>query len=161
MEDEALEETLAILKEIPGGPEVIAWFGGSLEFGDAEVLELRLVRKGLSTLRLAAMTSESGKYKGPSFKHAVLDFTLRDMIDVHLDGFGRQNVIGGLTLRRAKDEALHPSLIGIGLVRGDVEIELQPCAGAFGMIRCSIEKIAITPVENYQEADKAGATRRA
>jgi hypothetical protein len=38
MEDHALEETIAILNEIPGGRDVIAWFGGRPEFGDAELL---------------------------------------------------------------------------------------------------------------------------
>ncbi len=61
MEDEGLEQTIAILSEIAGGREVIAWFGGRPEFGDAELLELRLVCKGLSRLRLAAMVSEGGK----------------------------------------------------------------------------------------------------
>ena len=103
------------------------------------------------------MISEAGKHKGPPFKHAVFDFILRDMIDVYLDGFGHQNVIGGLTLRRTKDKAVHPSLLGIGLVRGKVEIELEPCAGAHGIIRCTIEKITITPVEDYQEVDKTTA----
>jgi hypothetical protein len=103
---------------------------------------------------LAAMVSEGGKQKGPPFKHAVFDFTLRDMIDVRLDGFGHQNVIGGFALRPAHSQALHPSLLGHGPARGEVEIELEPCAGAFGTIRCTIEKIAITPVKDYQEADK-------
>jgi hypothetical protein len=154
MEEDTLKETISILDKIPGGPEVIAWFGGYPEFGDAEILEVRLVRKGPSSLRLATMVSEGGKYKGPPFKHAVFDFSLRDMIDVHLDGFGHQNVIGGLALRGARDQAVHPSLLGIGLVPGEVEIELGPCAGAFGTIRCTIERIAITRVEDYQEADK-------
>ncbi len=75
------------------------------------------------------------------------------MIDVHLDGFSRQNVIGGLRLRRGQDREVHPSLLGQGLVLGEVEIELVPCAGAFGSIRCTIAKIAISPVEDYQKAD--------
>ena len=161
MADETLEETLSILKEIPGGPQVIEWFDGWPEFGDAEVLDLRLVRKGPCLLRLAADTAEAGRYKGPPYKHAVFDFILRDMIDVYLDGFGHQNVIGGLTLRHTKDQAVHPSLVGIGLVRGEVELELEPCAGAHGIIRCTIKKITITPVENCQEADEIGAARLA
>jgi hypothetical protein len=152
MEDERLEETVSILNGIPGGREVIAWFGGRPEFGDAEVIELRLVRKGSSRLRLAATFSAGGKYQGPPFKHAVFDFSLHDMMDVHLDGFSRQNVIGGLRLRRARDRSTHPSLLGYGLAPGEVEIELAPCAGAFGSIRCTIGKIAISPVEDYQKA---------
>jgi hypothetical protein len=57
-------------------------------------------------------------------------------------------------LRRAQEQALHPSLLGYGPPRGEVEIEFGPCVGAFGLVRCKIERIAITPVEGYQETDK-------
>jgi hypothetical protein len=153
MEDQNLKETVSILNEIPGGRAAVAWFHGRPEFGEAEVLELRLVRKGPSRLRLSASVRDGEAHKGSFFKHAVFDFTLRDMIDVHLDGFGHQNVIDGLRLRRAEPRAMHPSLLGIGLAAGEVEIELRPCAGAFGTIRCNIEKIVITPVADYQKAD--------
>ena len=151
--DEALLETISILETIPGGPQVVAWFDGWPEFGDAEVLELRLIRRGPSLLRLAASASEGGRWRGAPFKHAVFDFALRDMLDIRLDGFSHQNVIGGLRLRRAQDAPVHPSVRGIGLVRGEVEMELRPCAGAHGTIRCTIENIAITPVRDYQAAD--------
>lgn len=157
MEDEALEETLLVLRDIPGGPEVIEWFHGGPQFGDAEVLELRLVRRGASVLRLAAIALEAGGYKSAPLKHAIFDFVLRDMIDVHLDGFSHQNVIGGLNLRRATEQKFHPSLVGIGLVAGEVEMQLDPCAGSFGCMRCTIEKISITPVVNDQKADEIGA----
>ena len=157
---EALQETISILETIPGGPALIEWFGGWPEFGDAEILELRLVRRGPSLLRVATMVSAAGKKQGPPFKHAVFDFTLRDMIDVHLDGFSHQNVIGGLILRRAQDQPVHPTLLGTGLVQGDVEIELEPYTGAYGTIRCTIEKITIISVENYQNAEASlGANR--
>jgi hypothetical protein len=61
MDDESLQETISVLNEIPGGHEVVAWFDGWPEFGDAEILELRLVRKGPSCLRLSAMTSQDGR----------------------------------------------------------------------------------------------------
>ena len=148
----ALQETIALLETIPGGPEVVAWFNGWPEFGDAEIIELHLVRRGPSLLRISAMASK-GEKSGPPYKHAVFDFTLRDMVDVNLDGFSHQNVIGGLTLHRSTDQPVPPSLLGIGLVRGEVEIELWPCAGAHGMIRCTIEKIVITPISDYQVAE--------
>lgn len=108
--DEALLETIGILETVPGGPEVIAWFSDRPKFGDAEILELRLNRRGPSLLRVSAMMSESGKWKGPPYKGAVFDFTLRDMIDVSLDGFSHQNVIGGLTIHSSKARPIHPSL---------------------------------------------------
>ncbi len=151
-ESQALQETISILETIPGGRAVIEWFGGQPEFGDAEILELRLVRRGPSVLRVSATASENRR--GPPFRHAVFEFTLRDTIDVHLDGFSHQNVIGGLRLRAAKDQPAHPGVRGIGVARGVVELEVTPCAGAHGMVRCTVEKIAITRVENYQTADK-------
>jgi hypothetical protein len=154
MDHTDFDETISILRETTGGPDVIAWFHGHPAFGDAEVLELRLVRTGKSILRLAAMASKKGLRAGPPFKHAVFEFSLRDMIDVHVDGFSHRNVIGGLTLRRTQDQAVHRSLYGIGLVRGEVEMELEPCAGALGIIRCTIESIGITEVEDYQKADR-------
>ena len=148
----ALEETIALLKTIPGGSEVVAWFNGWPGIGDAEVLELHLVRRGPSLLRISAMTND-GEKVGPPYKGAVFDFALRDMVDVNLEGFSHQNVIGGLRIDRSTDQPVHPSLLGIGLVRGEVEIELWPCAGAHGMIRCTIDKIVITPTTDYQTAD--------
>jgi hypothetical protein len=150
-----IELTIAILDEIPGGAEVIEWFEGRPHFGDGEVLELRLVREGPNVLRISAMTYVGGEVTSSSVKHAVFTFFLRDMVDVRLDGFGRQNVTGGVTLRRSRVVDVHPSLYGIGLAIGDHEIVLQPCAGAFGFIRCSIERISISPVDDYQKADRA------
>ncbi len=154
-----LEHTIAILHELPGGAEVIEWLEGRPHFGDGEVLELRLIRNGPSVLRISAMTYVGGQVASSSGKHAVFTFILRDMVDVHLDGFGHQNVIGGLTLRRSQVVDVHPSLYGIGLVIGDHEIVLEPCAGAFGLIRCNIESISISPVDHYQKADRGDSGR--
>jgi hypothetical protein len=152
MPSSALEETVSILNGVTGGAEAVAWFHGRPTFGDAEVLELRLSRRGGSVLRLAAMISRAGAQAGPPFKHAIFEFAMSDMIDVRLEGFGPQNVIGGLTLWRNQDRAVHPSLIGIGLAPGAAEIEFTPCAGAFGSIRCTIESIRIIPVDDYQQS---------
>ena len=151
------DETLDILKEVAGGLELIAWFDGEPTFCDAEVLELRLLRKGKSVLRLAAVASQNGPRRGPPFKHAVLDFTLSDMIDVRLEGFGDQNIIGGLVLRRVAEDAVDPSLYGLGPIRGEVEIELAPRAGAFGTIRCAIEKVELTSVHDFEAAEAMSA----
>ncbi|RDJ24222.1 hypothetical protein DWF00_03845 [Bosea caraganae] len=77
------------------------------------------------------------------------------MIDVSLQGFSHQNVIGGMSLRFAKDSAVDGRLVGFGLGQGDIEFEIEPCFGAFGTLRASVEKITITPVADYQTADEA------
>ena len=153
--DTRTAETARVLGSLPGGPELLDWFGGRPEFGDGEILGLDLNRRGAS-LRLATMVSEKGRYGGPPFKHAVIrfDFKAGDMIDVSLDGFSHQNVIGGLWLRFADASPVDASLIGVGLGQGVIEFEIEPCFGAFGRLRASVDRITITPVEDYQKADE-------
>jgi hypothetical protein len=141
---ESLDNTASILAEIPGGPELLDWFGGSPNFGDAEVISLNLNREGPSILKMAVI-----KLVGTDFQTIVVVFTLRDMIDIALEGFSHQNVVGGLTLKRCSELHVHPSLVGIGLLLPDHVLELEPCAGAFGRIRATIDKIAM---ERFQEA---------
>ena len=133
-----IDDTASILAEIPGGPELLDWFGGSPNFGDAEVMSLNLNREGPSILRMAVM-----KWVGTEFETIVVVLTLRDMIDVALEGFSHQNVVGGLTLKRGPELPVHPSLVGIGLCLPDHILELEPCAGAFGRIRATIDNIAM------------------
>lgn len=137
MDAPQLQETAAILRTIPGGNALLAWFRGAPEFGDAEVIELRLERAGDSLLRLAL----AGRDGRPS---VACTFHLRDMIDVALEGFSHQNVIGGLHLRRAARGDVHPTLRGVGLMHADHEIELEPCAGAFGVIRATVESVTLS-----------------
>ena len=96
-------------------------------FGDSEVIELTLNRSGSSVLKLlvSQLSSESRKM-------AYLYFFLIDMIDVSIEGFLSQNVIGELEIRRADSEYVHPSLIGYGAITPAHHILLEPCAGAFG-----------------------------
>jgi hypothetical protein len=73
----------------------------------------------------------------------IVSFMLRDVLEVAIQGFSHQNVISGLKIRNASPMQVHPSLIGIGLNLPDHEIELEPCAGAFGTIRATIEAITM------------------
>ncbi len=133
-------ETLEILQTIPGGRALIVALGGSPNFGDAEVSSLILDRSGQSKLVIVAFNYSRGHEK-----RIRVTFHLGDMIDVGLEGFWRQNVIDGLQIRRAAQKPPHPSLIGIGGAPGDLEIVLEPCAGAFGTIRASLTNISIEP----------------
>ena len=135
------DQTKAVLDATPGGPALLAWMGGIPDFGDAEVVALTLDRSGPSLLRLAIEMGVRGRRES-----ALVSFVLADMIDVRLEGFSRQNVIGGLRLRWASDRPVHPTHIGVGLGLGDIEIDLDPCFGAFGAIRASIAEIVIEHV---------------
>lgn len=123
------DETAALLREIPGGRALLAWFNRPPDFGDAEVIGLHLDRRGPSTLQVET--------KGPE-DNVVATFTLGAWIDVSLRGFGHQNVIGGLVLRRAGERVAADFETGVGLEPGDIEMELMPCFGAHGTIRANV-----------------------
>jgi hypothetical protein len=143
LENDELKKTVEILEKLPGGPELLAWFGGSLNFGDGEVVSLTLDRGQFSVLRVLAMRRDANG----DFSRAMISFHLAGMIDVAIEGFSHQNVIDNLKLRPAPDNEIHPSLLGIGLIAPEFEIQLNPCAGAFGIIRASIVNISIEPVQ--------------
>jgi hypothetical protein len=132
---EELRETAAILMRIPGGPELLDWFDGVAEFGDGEVVSLVLDRADQSYL--SVRLERLGK-------SAIVQFTLAAWIDIAVRGFSRQNVIGGLKLRPAGDRQIELWERGVGCTPGELEIELEPCFGAYGTIRANVSSIMIT-----------------
>jgi hypothetical protein len=144
-------ETVDLLQQIPGGAALLPWFGGAPRFGDSEVLDLCLNRTGLSRLRLVLYRAVDHTSEKRELEQIVVAFSLRDMIDVDLKGFSRQNVVGDLVLRRARHQHLDPSLLGIGSAPGEVEIVIEPCAGAFGVIRATIASISFAPPKSTEE----------
>jgi hypothetical protein len=132
-------ETVEILKGLQGGPEFLDWFGGKPIFGDSEVISLCLDRLGPSYLRI-----EMYKLGADNNLHTIIvTMTLKDQIDLSLEGFSHQNVVGGLAIRRVSaDHQVHQSLIGVGITTPDHEINLGPCAGVFGTIRATISSIS-------------------
>lgn len=92
-------ELVASLSDIPGGHQVIDWFKGQPEFGDAEIVSLILDRKGPSALRIAQNWHS---------KSAIFMFELTGWIDVDVRGFSHQNVISGLKLQRAESREVKP-----------------------------------------------------
>ena len=100
-----------------------------------------LNRSGSSTLKLLV-----SQLSGNSRKMAYLYLFLSDMIDVSIEGFLNQNVISELEIKRAEPDYVHPSLIGYGAVTPDHLILLEPCAGAFGSIKATIERIELLEI---------------
>ncbi|WP_244539279.1 hypothetical protein [Methylobacterium sp. 174MFSha1.1] len=133
----AQQELAASLADIPGGRDVLDWFDGPPEFGDAEIVSLHLDRRGPITLRIAL--DHCGK-------SAIFVFDLAAWIDTDLRGFSHQNVISGLTLRRAEEREVQPWELGVGCRPGEWTIELGPCFGAYGTIRADIARIVIEQV---------------
>ncbi|MDH7796221.1 MULTISPECIES: alkyl sulfatase dimerization domain-containing protein [unclassified Beijerinckia] len=137
--DESAHETEEILAETEGGQQILDWlasFPGYLHagaaFGDFEVVSFHLRRESPSELVLNLPDSP---------RPVTVTFTLGDWIDTRIEGFSHQNVIGGLRLRRAglRDTQLWEQ--GVGMVPGLIEIELEPCFGANGVIRATLQKV--------------------
>lgn len=146
----ATAETIRVLESIPGGRELLDWFGGYPSFHDAELLRLDLDRRGASL-----SVSVPGQRDGSPRPDLIVTFSFKalDTINVSLDTFNHQNVMSDMALSFAKPAEPHPTQVGTGVGAGDIEFEIEPCFGAFGKLRASVENLTITPVADYQKAD--------
>lgn len=122
--------------DIVGTEAVLSWFGEWPTFHDAEVLELRLDREGVSWLKIHAWltTKETYEKEGKQYfrtdRHAVVTFQFDEILDLQLADFSAQNVIFGLEVERTERAhrlVLHPcyGLGGFIEARG-VSVEVQP-----------------------------------
>jgi hypothetical protein len=143
-----------IYDEVSGGADLIRWFGRVPSFHDAEILSLHLRRKGQSILRLHGWINTGTVGPGGYClldRHAIVTFTLNEVMDLQLDGFSIQNVIGGLVLRRATDRPERRGYLAYPLPQ-DIEIELEPCYGLDGLIRARSVSVTFEPGKpNAQE----------
>lgn len=132
-------ETATLLQTVPGGAELLEWFTTHVNhpplpnFGDAELVSLHLDRKGSSTIEIEVGLGTP----------AIVTLVLGDWIDINISGFSHQNVMSGLTLRRAGERLVEPWELGVGIKPGQVEIELAPCFGAYGTIRATLVGVAV------------------
>lgn len=136
----------SIYEEVPGGADLVRWFGQVPTFHDAEILDLHLRRKGQSVLRLHSWINTRAVQAGRFVldHHALVSFTLSEVMDLQLDSFSIQNVIYGLTLRRAPDRPERRGYLANPSSQ-DIEIELEPCYGLNGLIRARAVSIAFEP----------------
>jgi len=140
----------AIYDAVAGGADLVRWFGQTPSFHDAEVLDLLLSRKGHSFLRLHSWTNTGAVGQDGYYvidRHAIVTFTLSGVMDLQLDGFSAQNVVGGLVLRRALDRPERRGYLALDPLPQDIEIELEPCYGLSGLIRARSVSIAFEPGE--------------
>jgi hypothetical protein len=140
-----------VLNSIPGGPELLAWFGYVPSFHDAEIIDLHLNRSGPSTLRIHTweMDPDHRTEDWPPFtKHVIVTFALEEIIGLDLEDFSPQNVIMGLELKRGKEQI--PSF---GMAWRDkpptppefYEVNLVPLYGLAGTIRARRVSISLAP----------------
>ncbi|KQV81453.1 Imm50 family immunity protein [Rhizobium sp. Root1220] len=133
-----------IYADVPGGDELVAWFGEVPTFHDAEIISLSLSRTRASELKIhGSITTDGVDPNGYIVldKHAVVTFSFEGIMDLQLDGFSSQNVIAGLILQRARDRGRSGYYATPEDVL-DIEIELLPCYGLDGFIRA--KKVAIS-----------------
>ena len=133
-----------IYADVPGGDELLAWFGEVPTFHDAEIISLSLSRTGASELNIHGWIMTDGVDPNGYIvldKHAVVTFSFEGIMDLQLDGFSGQNVIAGLILQRATNRG-RSGYYAMPEDALDVEIELLPCYGLDGFIRA--KKIAIS-----------------
>ena len=135
-----------VLESVPGGPDLLAWFGHVPRFHDAEIISLHLNRTGPSTLSIHTWEiTDTVDSKGFYVleKQAIVTFTLEEIENLELEGFSHQNVLGGLELNR-----IEASTSGRQGIRPDLyETVLHPCYGLSGSIRAQQVSIALTPSE--------------
>lgn len=125
-----------LLKELPGGPDLIAWFGGRVpSFHDAEIVELVLERtESRCRLKVHAFeTTPDLDAEGYfiSVKHVVVTFQLAHISELELTDFNHQNVIDGIGLTR--------------LPNGHILLKLEPCYGLWGEIEADSMQISLEP----------------
>jgi hypothetical protein len=137
-----------IYDAIPGGTELVRWFGQVPTFHDAEILSLHLRRKGQSVLRLHGWIG-TGAVGQDGYavldRHAIVTFTLTEVMDLQLDCFSIQNVISALVLRRALNRPERRGHLASDPLPQDIEIELEPCYGLSGLIRARAVSITFEP----------------
>lgn len=137
-----------IYETVPGGPELVSWFGEVPTFHDAEILSFDLRRNAPSALRVHGWTTTNAIGPGGNYvldRHAVVTFTLTDVMDLQLEGFSIQNVIFGLVLRRAPERPERRGYLALGPLPQDIELELEPCYGLSGLIRARSVSITLQP----------------
>jgi len=121
------------LSDIPGGRELIDWFGYVPRFHDANLLGINLVSDGPSSLRIHAfrMTKEvddRGYYVLD--KHVVVTVTLEAVIQVGLSDFNLPGIIFELSFSTVED---------------DIQLAWTGSYGVEGTIRAKQARIDLIP----------------
>ena len=139
--DDAVQE--AAIRAMPGGPELIDWFGFIPWFHDDEIERLELSDKGTS--RLVVRSNVYGDLTRTRASRVTL--AISEIVEIQLEHFYRQNVIGALRFRLASHH--DGPVYGRMPADSDVEILIESILGLSGTIRCaevtiSLEEIPIS-----------------
>lgn len=94
------------LAAVPGGQALIDWFGRVHHFHDAELLEVKLVSNGPSTLRIRTWRMTDKVDARGYFvldKHIVVTILMEGITHIELDHFHLPAIIFDLQITRAED----------------------------------------------------------
>ena len=94
----------ALLRTLPGGAQVLDWFGHAPHFHDAEILSLELgtgagARMAIHAWTMTDETDAAGRFILRD--HAVVTLTLRGVDAVQLSDFDMGGIIDRLDISRA------------------------------------------------------------
>ncbi len=128
-------------RAIPGGAALIAHFGHIPMFHDGEITQVVLNRLSTSTISIHIWGVDDF---GPA-KHAVVTLQINDILDLQLENFSPQNVIGDLIIRALPQREDRRAYYSRDPKDGDVEIELIPIFGLNGSIRAGLVSLAFVP----------------
>jgi hypothetical protein len=96
-----------VLREIPGGVDLLDWFGRVPDFHDANVLDLNLASKGPSSIRIHTWeitdeTDAQGYFVLD--KHVVVTISLDEVSYVALNGFDLPGIVFSLDIIKVDDD---------------------------------------------------------
>lgn len=125
-----------ILNRIPGGRDLLDWFGGRVHsFHDSEIVTLALNREGaratlsVHTFEMTPEVDSRGYYV--CVRHAVVTFQMRWVEELELDGYNPQNALMGLSI--SETEA------------GLFKLDLDPASGLGGCLAARELEISLEP----------------
>lgn len=125
----------ALFASLPGGQDIIDWFGFCPSFHDATLERLELFGDGLLSLRTHRMTNQMDE-KGFYIldRHAVVTLHLKAVTGVKLEGDGG-SIISHLSIRRLAADATSSDWPTCGgPSAGDIEIAFTTSIGLCGSL---------------------------
>lgn len=111
------------LEAVAGARSLYDWFGYWPNFHDAEVISLHLNRRAPSSLAIHTWeTTKDVDDKGfyVLAKQVVVEFAMKEVVGLDLNGFNYQNVISGLAIERT-DNGYRLALEDSHGIAGDLE----------------------------------------
>jgi len=126
--DDAVQEP--VLRAMPGGAELIEWFGHVPWFHDDEIELLELQSPGACRLVIRATIVATLA----EVRSCRVTFHIDEIVELKLEHFYRQNALFALRLRPAG--SLPGPLYGAEPSPSDIEMVLESAVGIEGIIRC-------------------------